>query len=284
MNFNYVGNILDNYLNSPAMGNRTRVTGKSDFSTIISKMYSNSRIGATNFKDAFPQYQVTTHVGNTNVSSANWQRNDFPFWEYFNENVSADSLNDWKPTGANPPQTDSVIQSHLSRIGAGKMAILIPESLQRKMDADEDYARKIMAKVQKWKEDYDRRDNAAAASYGYNVAEHQFSKSYCIQLDENGDVANATITGGGRITGPSKEELEQIKAERKAKRKKQEEYLFMLKKSALKRKLSEQAENKLYYQNTVTGKMMSQAYTTGFIMNSMGVLGGIRDFHKNRTW
>ncbi len=152
------------------------------------------------FQDWFPGYQVITKVGNCQVSRGNWQRNDFPFWEYFKKGTSADSLNDWEPSGPEPPQTDAGIQRNLSQIGAGKISLLIPEKLQEKMDADPAYAEEIYRKVAKWKEDYDARDNATAASLGMNVAEHQLSKSYCIQLDEDGNVANATVCGGGRIT------------------------------------------------------------------------------------
>lgn len=242
--------------------------------TIARKLYGASGTGATNFKNAFPQYSVVTHVGNTDVSSANWQRNDFPFWEYFNEDTSADSLNDWKPMGPNPPQTDPKIQRHTSRIGAGRMAILIPESLQKKMDADENYAREIMAKVQKWKEDYDRRDNALAASYGYHVAEHQASKSYCIQLDENGEVVNATVTSGGRITGPSKEEQEQFEAEQKAKKKKQAEYQKKLEESAMKRRLQEQEINGKYYQSRIAKEAALGAYESSIENGTSVILSG----------
>ena len=47
-----------------------------------------------------------------------------------------------------------------------------------------------------------------AASYGYNVAEHQAGKSYVFDLDENGDVRNCTVTGPGRITVSSSEFVE----------------------------------------------------------------------------
>ena len=60
--------------------------------------------------------------------------------------------------------------------------------IAQKMDADPAYARQIVAKLRQWKEDYDRWDNTAAASYGGDVAKHQASKSYVFDLDENGDV------------------------------------------------------------------------------------------------
>ena len=150
-----------------------KMAGVTDGVSVISRAYSTEKAGATNFEDAFLQYDVIIHVGNANISSGNWQRNDFPFWKYFDKNTSADALNDWKPEGANPSQMRSDLQRNYNSVGSGRIAILVPESLQQKMDADPEYARQIMAKLQAWKEDYDRWDNTVAASYGYNVAEHQ---------------------------------------------------------------------------------------------------------------
>ena len=185
----------------------------------LSKSYSVGKPDATNFADAFTRYDVNTHIGNADISDAVWQRNDFPIWRYFDKNASAECLNGWTPTGPNPPQTDSRVQRGLSSIGAGKMAVIIPEALQKKMDADPKYAKEIMAKVQKWKEDYDNWDNATALSLGMNVVEHQASKNYLINLDEDGNVKQYAVSGGGgRITGPSKEDQKKFEEQQKAKR------------------------------------------------------------------
>ena len=228
-----------------------KMAGSKDYISALSKAYSTGKVGATNFVDAFPLYDVVTHVGNANISSGNWQRNDFPFWKYFDKNTSADALNDWRPVGENPPQTRGDLQRNYSSVGSGRIAVLIPESLQQKMDADPAYARQIMAKLQEWKEDYDRWDNTVAASYGFNVAEHQAGKSYVFDLDENGDVRNCTVTSPGRITGPTKEELEQFKAEQKKRRKRHIKYIQILEESAEKKKLQEQ-ENLHFFQTQLT--------------------------------
>ena len=225
-----------------------KMAGSTDSISAIGRVYNTGKAGATNFADAFPLYDVVTHVGNANISSANWQRNDFPFWEYFKKNTSADALNDWQPVGANPPQTRSDLQRNYSSIGSGRIAVLIPESLQQKMDADPAYARQIMAKLQEWKEDYDRWDNTVAASYGYNVAEHQAEKSYVFDLDENGDVRNCTVSGGGRLTGPTKEEQEQFEAEQKRKWKLRVKYIQIMEESAEKRSIQER-ENLRFFQS-----------------------------------
>ena len=235
-----------------------KMAGAKDYISTISKAYNTGRVGATNFVDAFPMYDVITHVGNADISSGNWQRNDFPFWEYFNKNTSADALNDWKPVGANPPQTRSDLQRNYSSIGSGRIAILIPESLQQKMDADPAYARKIMAKVQEWKEDYDRWDNTVAASYGANVAEFQASKSYVFDLDEEGHVRNCTVTSPGRITGPTKEEQEQFEAEQAEKRRRRVKYIQILEEGAEKRKIQEQENLRLYQEHLLKHALLQQ--------------------------
>ena len=225
-----------------------KMAGSTDPISIISKAYSTGKAGATNFADAFTQYSVVTHVGNANISSANWQRNDFPFWKYFDPDTSADALNDWRPEGANPPQSSPGLQRNYSRVGSRQIAILIPESLQQKMDADPAYARQIIAKLQEWKEDYDRWDNTVAASYGRNVAEAQAEKSYVFDLDENGDVRNCTVTSPGRLTGPMREEMERFRAEQEKKRKRHVKYIQILEESAERRKQLEQ-ENLRLFQN-----------------------------------
>lgn len=225
-----------------------KMAGSMDYISAISKAYSTGIIGAASFADAFSQYNVITHVGNADISSANWQRNDFPFWKYFQPDTSADALNDWRPVGENPPQTRSDLQRNYSSVGAGKIAVLIPEKLQQKMDTDPDYARQIVAKLQAWKEDYDLWDNTVAASYGYDVAAYQAGKSYVFHLDENGDIRNCTVTGSGRITGPSKEELEQIEAEQARKRRLRVKYIQIMEESAEKRRVQEQ-EALLYFQS-----------------------------------
>lgn len=162
-------------------------------------------VSGNSFQDYFPGMQVLTKTGDCTVSSGIWCRTDFPFWEYFREGTSADALNNWQPSGPQPSMLDPKIQRNLSSIGPGKISILIPEKLQAKMDADPAYAREIYEKVAKWKEDYDAWDNATAAALGMNVAEHQFSKSYCVQLDEDGNVGNFTVvSGGGEMTQSEK--------------------------------------------------------------------------------
>lgn len=231
-----------------------KMAGGTDYISVLSRAYASGITGAANFADAFSQYSVITHVGNADISPSNWQRNDFPFWKYFRPDTSADALNDWRPTGPNPPQTRGDLQRNYGSIGPGRIAVLVPESLQQKMDADPAYARQIMAKLQEWKADYDRWDNTVAASYGMDVAEHQVSKSYVFDLDENGDVRNCTVTSsGGRLTGPTKEEQELFEAEQDRKYQLRVKYIRIMEEGADRRRLQEY-ENMHYLQSRLAGK------------------------------
>lgn len=169
----------------------------SSFSEILSDACKSGADVSEMFKTAFPNNSVQTKVGNCDVAWKEWDRNDFPVWKYFEKDTSADCLNNWRGVGKNPPQWDLKVQQGLSRIDYGEMVIIIPEKLQKKMESDPQFAEEVLKKVQKWKENYDITDNAIAASYGNDPELNQLSKSYCIQLDENGNVGYHIVCGGG---------------------------------------------------------------------------------------
>ena len=196
-------------INSTENSNGNRATGSqgvSSFSQILSEACGTGNSVNDMFQVAFPSNSVQTKVGNCNVPWESWDRNDFPVWKYFEKDTSADCLNNWKGVGPEPPQWDSKVQKGLSQIKYGEMVILMPESLQKKMESDPVFAEDVLKRVQKWKEDYDREDNAIAASLGYDPELNQLSKSYCIQLDEDGNVGDHTVIGGGLDDPHSKEE------------------------------------------------------------------------------
>ncbi len=190
-----------------AQGNINTIVDKGNslsFPQIFSEIRGTNQISAKDmFSAAFPTNDVSVKAGNCDIASEIWERKDFPVWQYFQDDVIANSLNNWKPTGAEPTGAESYIQQELKKIGFGEMMVILPESLQKKMEADPEYAQKVIVKLQKWKTDYDRMDNAVAASYGDDPALYQMTKSYCIQLDEDGNVKNYTVVSGGIDTKKS---------------------------------------------------------------------------------
>lgn len=167
------------------------------------------------FSAIFPTNSVNVKVGNCNVTDKTWQRRDFPSWRYFQDNVSADSLNSWRAAGAEPTGMEAYIQRELKKVGFGEMAVILPESLQKKMGADPEFAQEITEKLQKWKTDYDDMDNVLAASYGNDPELHQKSKSYCVRLDEEGNVKDYMVVSGGMETKESDQSDDTSKINRK---------------------------------------------------------------------
>lgn len=226
--------------------------------------YSEIVKDAGSFSDVFPDYQVITKVGTGNVQQGLWERNDFPFDKYFDNSTTVDELNNWRPTGENPKMSDSVSQRRMQAVGPMKISIVIPEKLQEKMDADPEYARKIYAKVAKWKTDYDRWNSAAVASLGPRAQEivaKPWETSYCLVLDEEGKVKQSCVFGatGGKLIGLSEEEVRQFKAEQAAKKKKREEYARLNEEAALKRWLMEQEADERYDKTSTAKKAVSVA-------------------------
>lgn len=175
-----------------------KVVGNLEFSEVLHNQINDLTTNTENQKERyFPNMKVLIKNGNCDISKSNWDRKDFPFWDYYKENTKADSLNSWKVTGTEPREMDSSIQKELKQIDLGAISILIPDQLQQKMDADARYAEQVWKKISDWKNNYDRIDNALAVSYGYDPYLHQLSKSYCLQLDENGNVEKHVVVSGG---------------------------------------------------------------------------------------
>lgn len=195
-------------LGNLALQNRTNtVTGQKNslsFPEIFSAVRgANQKAEPNALSAAFPANDVSIKAGDCDVDSNIWQRKDFPAWRYFQEDATADCLNHWKPGGKGVAGKEAYIQSELKKIGSGKLVALMPESLQEKLDADPEFAREIAEKLQDWKVNYDKMDNALAASYGENPISYQMTKSYCLQLDEKGNVKNYMVVSGGMDTRES---------------------------------------------------------------------------------
>ena len=83
----------------------------------------------------------------------------------------------------------------------------MPESLKQKMKADSNFASEIMKKNCDWKKNYDSADTAIGMSLGESYLQAKMALqmgSYLIELDENGDVDNYTVTTHGtEFSAPS---------------------------------------------------------------------------------
>ena len=64
---------------------------------------------------------------------------------------TAESLNNWEAKGKDISEWSDYAQKGAKSIGDSQITILMPESLQKKMEEDSDFASKIMEKVSNWK-------------------------------------------------------------------------------------------------------------------------------------
>ena len=149
---------------------------------------------------AFAGYNVQIKAGDCNIRKEDWNRNDFPFWKYFEEATNAECLNNWKAKGPDVSEWSDYAQKGAKSIADSQITILMPDSLKQKMEADSDFASEIMKKVSDWKKNYDSADMAISMSYGESYSQAKMdlqTGSYLIELDENGDVENYTVTTRG---------------------------------------------------------------------------------------
>ena len=212
--------LLNDIAAQNSINSYTGVGNSLSFPQVFSDVTGLSQMSVNDlFSALFPTNSVNVKVGNCNVTDKTWQRRDFPSWRYFQDNVSADSLNSWRASGAEPTGMEAYIQRELKKVGFGEMAVILPENLQKKMKADSGYAQEITEKLQKWKTDYDDMDNVLAASYGNDPELHQKSKSYCVRLDEEGNVKDYMVVSGGMDTKKSDQSDDTSKINHKSQQK-----------------------------------------------------------------
>ena len=196
--YSYVNQIKNKQVSSSSFVNTLKETNSLDNAVSIELSFEDT------LKVKYPG--VKYHVMDASkISQGIWERNDFPFEKFFEDDIDESVLN-WTPTGKNPDMVDSCVQARLDSTLGGK-AIVVPPELEEKMKNNPELAQKVMDKVDSFIANYPTRPGRVL--------------SYLIALDENGDIAHFRVTGGGgHISGPSEEELRQFEEEQKAKREK----------------------------------------------------------------
>ena len=129
---------------------RNKSVSSSDFANSLKEAYSIDKSASTKlgfedmWKTKFPGAKY--HVMDASaISQGVWERNDFPFEKFFEDDVDESVLN-WKPMGQDPDMADSSVQSRLDSTLGGK-AIVVPPELEEKMKNNPELAHKVMDKV-----------------------------------------------------------------------------------------------------------------------------------------
>lgn len=162
----------------------------------------------------------------SNIPQGVWERNDFPFEKFFQNDVDESVIN-WNPSSGNPAMDSAGVQSRLHSI-SGQKSIVVPPELEEKMKNNPALAQQVMARVESF------------------IAVNQVPGRICshlIVLDENGEIARFRASShGGNFTGPTEEEMRQFEAEQAAKRKRRVEYMQIVSESSLRRSEMEQEQ------------------------------------------
>lgn len=186
------------------------------------------------FEQNFGHFATTTwyHVMDAaSIPREHWCHEDFPYDKFF-ANEADTSIVNWRPSRANPSQLASEIQSKVTST-LGKYAIVVPPALDEKMKTDPALRKKVAGNI----------DQILAFHVGgapmpaLPGTKRSGTKLYSavVVLDENGEVDNCRVSGGGSIIGPDEETLQQIEREQKRKAKRKAEALQLDKEAAVKR-------------------------------------------------
>lgn len=166
-----------------------------DFTNILStKTVANTAKTEQSFEDMwksrFPgaKYHV---MDASKISQGVWERTDFPFEKFFQDEVDESILN-WKPSGKQPAMADSQVQARLDST-LGKKSIIVPPELEEKMKNNSELAKSVMAKVENFIATHPTRPGRIC--------------SYLISLDENGEIAHFHVVGGGGNISQSSSEM-----------------------------------------------------------------------------
>lgn len=131
------------------------------------------------------------HVMDTSkINASTWERNDYPFEQFFADEVD-ESVLAWKPTTKEPSMLDSRVQARLNA-ARGKYAVIVPPELEAKMEEDPSMAQTLMDRVSA----LILQQDSSGTIDSFNIA-----------FDEDGNISNYRLSGGGgRIDWPSEEE------------------------------------------------------------------------------
>jgi hypothetical protein len=215
-------------------GNSVR-TVKDNFPIVLEKQKTEKL--STLYNSLSASYPgIKYHILDTSkINQSFWERNDFPFEKFFEDNVY-DSILEWKPTSQEPSMLDSSVQTRLNAV-SGKMAVIVPPALEEKINNDPELAQNIMNKISKLTAEQDTVPSTI--------------DSFNITLDEEGNISHYRFSGGGgELILPSNKELQEIKEKKKEETEQQEQYKRLVIKRELQKEQLEKVErDKIYREN-----------------------------------
>lgn len=177
------------------------------------------------------------HVLDTSkINSSLWQRNDYPFEMFFEDKLDESDL-DWKPTSREPSMLDAGVQARLNA-ASGKYAIVVPPALEEKLENNPELSKNNMDKISAFIKEQDSVPSSM--------------DSFTITLDNDGNISNYRLSGGGGEITITKRNGQKSKDEETEEIKERERNQRLAAKRALERKEQlEKAELDKRYQQSL---------------------------------
>ncbi len=250
--YQFAKQIRDNRTISKEFASNITDTSNAGFMSTIKNrigMYSTNGSNGTDFvfKDELKsKYQGAYYnvMDTSRIDHGLWGRNDYPWDAYFSEPADSSVLN-WAPTGAEPSMQDPSVASRINSI-AGKLAVVVPPELERKMQNDGELAQRVMDRVDGFVSKYYR---------------PEANQGFLITFDESGEIGESCIVCEGRMTVSSSEFVE----ERKAREKKTAEYERIVEENAIRRRIIEKDRVEKEYRTAEINKAILSYTNAGII-------------------
>ncbi|MEY8352765.1 hypothetical protein AALB39_05325 [Lachnospiraceae bacterium 54-53] len=136
-----------------------------------------------------------------------FNRLDFPTSKLYGDIIDETAINQlksWKPESQTSNGFEPWVQAELEKIPIGAHVVLIHPAVQKKMEQDTDYAKKIVTKIQKYFDD-DIRINAAIDP------ESVKSMSQLVSITEDGEIGfHETVCDGPSAKSSDSEKTETL--------------------------------------------------------------------------
>lgn len=134
------------------------------------------------------------------AGSSYWKtRNDYPHYLLYQDQIDTDAIENWKPSGPNPPYTPFEASREIRALGAvppGSKAVVIHPKVQARMEEDPEYAKEILERIDTWFTFDAVRNEAILPGSAAGM-------SQAVAIGEDGCIVNAVSSSQPRITRSS---------------------------------------------------------------------------------
>ena len=134
------------------------------------------------------------------AGSSYWRtRNDYPHYLLYQDQIDTDAIENWKPSGPNPPYTPFQASKEIHALGAvppGSKAVVIHPKVQARMDQDPEYAQEILTRIETWFTFDSVRNEAILPGCSIGM-------SQAVAIGEDGCIVNAVSSSQPRLTRSS---------------------------------------------------------------------------------